>query len=360
MDSSPGSWTPSVPQADQPFETLDAYGMVRWDPQTSALEYNEGVLPYTLNTPLFSDYTTKRRAVYLPPGESAGFVDEGVLEFPVGTVILKHFLLPADLRAPEDDLRLLETRVLIRQAEGWEQWPYTWAEDGSGAELDKGGEVLSLSTIDLEGAPLSFTYLVPQKNQCAECHLIADSPGDTAAEAHTVVPIGPTARNLNRDFGYTDGVANQLERWAELGLLADLPAVEDIGAATVDAADLDLETATPEQVEQAARDYLDINCAHCHRPEGVNGVSSQLFLNHDNQDPHSLGVCKKPGSAAGGTGGFTYDIVPGKPQESILIYRMETDDLGSIMPLLGRSLVHQEGNALVSQWIANMEPVPCE
>src|SRR5699024_5628849 len=71
-------------------------------------------------------------------------------------------------------------------------------------------------------------------------------------------------------------------------------------------------------LKQAAVDYLDINCAHCHSPTGVQGISSQLFLNHDyDGTDHKRGVCKIPGSAGGATGGNSYDIVPGSAEESI-------------------------------------------
>ena len=115
-----------------------------------------------------------------------------------------------------------------------------------------------------------------------------------------------------------------------------------------------------EEIERGARDYLDINCAHCHNPRGVQGVTSQLFLQHDAEDAFRLGVCKRPGSAGEGTGGLTFDIVPGDPDQSILVFRMETEEVGAMMPLLGRSLAHDEGVELVRAWIAAMEPRVCE
>ena len=63
----------------------------------------------------------------------------------------------------------------------------------------------------------------------------------------------------------------------------------------------------------------------------------------------------KPPVAAGiGSGGREYDIVPGQPDQSILTYRIASTHPGVMMPELGKRLVHEEGVALVRQWIAAM------
>ena len=55
-----------------------------------------------------------------------------------------------------------------------------------------------------------------------------------------------------------------------------------------------------------------------------------------------------------------YDIVPGNPDESILVFRSETLDVGAIMPLIGRSLRHEDGVELLRRWIAEMPADDCE
>ena len=115
----------------------------------------------------------------------------------------------------------------------------------------------------------------------------------------------------------------------------------------------------PTELDAAARSYLDINCAHCHDPNAVQGITSQLFLGHDNVDLFRLGHCKRPGSAGAGTGGFEFDIVPGSPDTSILYFRVATELVGAMMPLLGRSLTHTRGAELIHAWIAAMPPVDC-
>ena len=118
----------------------------------------------------------------------------------------------------------------------------------------------------------------------------------------------------------------------------------------------------PGDLDRAARDYLDANCAHCHNPKGVQGMTSQLFLNHDNTDVFHLGVCKQPGSAGLGTGGFKYDIVPGNADVVGPELQDHDDEPGAMMPLIGRSLVHARGTELIRAWINAMpasDPPQC-
>ena len=51
-----------------------------------------------------------------------------------------------------------------------------------------------------------------------------------------------------------------------------------------------------------------------------------------------------------------YDVVPGKPDESILVYRLESQDPAIMMPNVGRRLVFQPGVDLVRKWIQSMPP----
>jgi hypothetical protein len=107
-------------------------------------------------------------------------------------------------------------------------------------------------------------------------------------------------------------------------------------------------------LDERARAYLEINCGHCHRPEGP-GKNSGLDLTTFSPSDHGLGIYKSPVAAGAGSGGHQYDIVPGAPENSILVYRMQSLDPGTMMPELGRSLIHQEGVQLIKDWIRSME-----
>jgi hypothetical protein len=107
-------------------------------------------------------------------------------------------------------------------------------------------------------------------------------------------------------------------------------------------------------IDQRARAWLEINCAHCHRAEGP-AKNSGLHLMADEKDRAKLGVGKAPVAAGKGSGGLLYDIVPGKPDESILQFRIESVHPGIMMPELGRTITHVEGVELVRKWISEMK-----
>jgi uncharacterized repeat protein (TIGR03806 family) len=321
---------------------------------------NERVVPYSVSTPLFSDMALKHRTMWIPEGSTIGYTPEGVLDFPVGTVFTKSFLFPADFRSPQENLRLIETRLLIRGAEGWSAWPYIWDAAGIDAVLDVTGEVRAIAFVDQYGRDTVSNYLIPQRNQCVECHETRQADG-----SRQMTLIGPKARWLNRDYSYPGGPANQLQHLADLGLLLGLPALDDVPTATdfatvaSEVLEAGVESLDPDTRDRAARDYLDANCAHCHNPGAVEGVSSQLWLNHDATDLFHLGVCKRPSSAGEGTGGLDYDIVPGDPDSSILWFRTATTDVGAMMPQIGRSLADEVGATLIAAWITHLDAPGC-
>ncbi|SEA36943.1 SO2930 family diheme c-type cytochrome [Microbulbifer marinus] len=320
---------------------------------------NSGVTPYDLNTALFTDYAHKLRTVWMPAGSSAKYGDER-FEYPVGTVLSKTFYYPKDSsgavlrtddyskdyvegRAGEaldlDNVRLMETRILVKRADGWQALPYVWNAEQTDATLEIAGDASRLQLVDASGDNAVFTYVVPDANQCAGCH--ADNHSQKA-----VMPLGPRARHLNRDYAYTSGVQNQLLHWQQIGYLSELP---EFGAIprNADYSDASL------TLEERARAYLDINCGHCHNPSGAADTSG-LMLAHNEQDRRRLGLCKPPVAAGTGSGNRLFAIVPGAPDQSILNFRVESTDPGAMMPELGRSLVHEEGTALLREWVASM------
>ncbi|MBX3269516.1 MAG: hypothetical protein KF729_04615 [Sandaracinaceae bacterium] len=346
---------PLVPRTGRPPDQLSHLRLFEWD--AGAFRYNDRVVPYDLTTPLFTDYALKERAIYVPEGEAMAYDPAVPFALPVGSAIVKTFYFPRDLRRPDEDLTLIETRVLVHGQDGWTAWPYVWNAEQTEAFLRVGGETRAITFIDAEGSERTASYLVPQRNQCTSCHERNVGPGGAAA----MTPIGPAARYLNRDLDYGAGPVNQLAHFAERGMLSGLPDLGGVPRA-YDLTEYEargLDAIAPGELDFAARSYLDINCAHCHDPRGTQGVTSQLFLHHDSTSAFNLGVCKRPGSAGAGTGGLTYDLVPGRPDESILVFRVETTEVGAMMPLLGRSLRHDRGAALVRAWVAAMPPVDC-
>lgn len=298
---------------------------------------NTGLVPYSLNTPLFSDYAEKYRFVWLPPGTKARYREDGVFDFPVGATLVKTFAYPADLRRPDDDVRWLETRLLVRKAEGWVALAYVWDAERKEAVLKRAGARIDAVFVDAQGRTRQVDYRVPNQNQCKECHQLDK----------TLVPIGPRARNLNGDFAYADGRENQLARWTKLGLLE--------GAPQPSRAPRTARWDDPvEPLEARARAYLDANCAHCHQPRAI-ASNSGLFLQLEETRPTALGIGKRPVAAGRGSGGLEVSIAPGHPEASILVHRMASTEPGVMMPELGRSLTHEEGLALIRDYIRGLK-----
>jgi len=295
----------------------------------------EGVVEYELNSPLFSDYAYKKRFVSVPKGSQVTYHSDDVFDFPDGTVLIKNFYYPSDFRKPGNDIRIIETRLLIREGDSWKVLPYIWNDEQTEAFLEVAGKNLQVSWTQKDGSPREVLYSVPNMNQCSGCHLRGDK----------IMPIGPTARQLNGSIRGKD--ENQLVQWSSAGLLQGLPEMTEVPRLV--AYDND-----EEPVNLRARAWLEVNCAHCHRPDGP-AKTSGLHLLASVTNGAALGIGKAPVAAGRGSGGLHFDIVPGDPEASILFYRIRSSDPGVMMPELGKKLVHEEGVELVRQWITQLK-----
>jgi uncharacterized repeat protein (TIGR03806 family) len=320
-----------------------------------------GMVTYELNSPLFSDYAQKWRTIWMPKGAPAKYDPDKWFDFPVGTIITKTFYYstPAGAPTPQTSAevlkvtpasyqngvaglnlahaRLVETRLLVKRATGWVALPYVWDADGKDATLERTGADVPLTLVD--GAERqSFTYSVPNQNQCSGCHV-------QDFRTRAIEPIGLKARHLNRDFPGEGGEINQLRRLVAMGYLTGVP-----GQNVPRNADWHDDRFG---VAAQARAYLDINCSHCHNQVGA-ARTSGLWLDAKTADPRVLGMCKPPVAAGRGTGDRPFDIVPGHPDRSILPYRLASTDPGIMMPELGRNLEHKEGVALILRYVTAM------
>ena len=306
---------------------VQADGEVRAMPRTLA-EYgffldragrvpDERLIAYELNTPLWSDGADKLRYVYVPEGEAVRPDADGLLQFPVGTAIIKTFAFGEGA-----DQRYIETRLLLHRADGWLALPYRWNEEQTEARLAVAGARIPITT----PAGDTISYRIPNKNQCKTCH----------SKNGAVIPIGPKARNLSA------GWLGEMER---AGTLTAIPEGHDTlpdwrGRANGDTAAL-------------ARAYLDVNCAHCHQPGGA-ASNSGLDLRWEQDDPAAIGIGKPPVAAGRGAGGFAVSIAPGDPDASILAYRMASAEPGIAMPELGKETIDHDGVAVIRRWISEM------
>jgi uncharacterized repeat protein (TIGR03806 family) len=315
---------------------LSAYGL--FVGQARLQRPAEGVIPYDVNSALFSDYSHKHRFIKLPPHTSARYHPTQAFELPIGTILAKTFSYPRDAREPERGERLIETRIMKHEADGWVGLPYVWNDDQTDAHLKLAGGSAAVRWIDDDGAERSNSHMIPNANQCKGCH----------KQGAAIVPLGVNARQWNRDYAYSDGVENQLARWSRTRALRGVPPPAEIPRLAV------WDDSASGSVEARARAWLEVNCAHCHNPHGPAGNSGLDLMAHQSE-PVKYGVYKAPVAAGRGSGQLEYDIVPGHPDQSILVYRIASTEPQVMMPELGKRLVHTEGVALVRQWVTEMK-----
>lgn len=319
------------------FDQLSKYQFFVGD--IKELSPNKDVLPYDLNNALFTDYADKLRFVWMPKGVAAEYHNsDEVLGLPVGAVLIKNFFYNNEANDLSKGRRIIETRLLVNRGEKWDALTYVWNDEQTDAMLTGIGDIKKVSWVNASGENMNINYVVPDKNQCKGCHEYKGK----------LMPIGPKVRNINKIYKYIDGEQNQLEKWASVGYLSNFKKDEEPPRTA--------QWDNPESgtLHQRAMGYLDINCGHCHNPNGPGGVSG-LNLSYFNELGPTLGICKSPVSAGKGSGGNHFDIVPGNPDKSILLYRMESTDPGAMMPEVGRTVVHVEGVELIREWITKME-----
>ena len=290
-------------------------------------------------TPLFSDYASKKRFVWMPNGASATYInDYSILDFPIGTILIKTFLYENVL--PAGGPRILETRLQIRKESGWVFANYKWNAAQTEAVFDLSGSFEDIE-FEIDGVVRNVNYAVPAAPSCLTCHKSADD---------VPFPIGVKPQSLNRIYPYAEGNMNQLQKWEEFGYLEG-------GYPSDIVSHVDWQDET-QPLELRARSYLDINCAHCHSESGhCNYRPVRFSFKKSGEDISNLGVCVDAHEVFDAS--LTKIIEPGNIDRSILFYRINTVEESLRMPLQGRTLKHDEGVALIEEWI-NTLTIECE
>lgn len=314
-----------------PYQTLSEYNFFEEEMKNLAPVY--GVVPYELSSPLFSDYAHKKRFIWMPDDVSANYVsDSDILNFPIGTVLIKNFYY--DNVLPNYNTKIIETRLMIKKAEGWVFAEYIWNENQTEADLDLNGRDVYIQW-DENSVTNSVNFRVPSEAECHTCH----KTGDVS------IPIGPKPRNINILFNYGDETKNQLQKWTEMGYL------EDTYPSTIET--LPSWDDTSQSLDLRARSYLDINCAHCHSEEAHCAYRPVRFDFESTALPINLGICVEPDTEIVGAG-LTHIVNPGSFDRSVLYFRLNSVEESERMPLLGRTLKHEEGVLLIREWINSL------
>jgi uncharacterized repeat protein (TIGR03806 family) len=328
--SGPGCIVP-VRENDEPA-LLSQTGCV--DP-ADATKAAASLVPYDVNSPLWSDGAAKERYLSLPAGakihvkdcsaepdacksvdDGGTAEDEGHWDLPVGTTLVKVFLLGG---------ARIETRLFMRVSDTqWRGYSYEWNEAGTDATLlpDQKDKVVGAQT-----------WHYPSRSQCLACH--TEGAGRS---------LGPTTAQMNRDYAYAGGAMNQLDEFEALGAFDHAPA--RIAPYPSPSGDGDLDA--------RARSYLHANCAICHRP-GATVSDMDLRFEAAFSD---MALCNQVITA--NEDDLTLPrlrLVPGDPTNSSLSYRMHATT-GQRMPKLGSNVVDADGTALIDQWITSITSCP--
>jgi uncharacterized repeat protein (TIGR03806 family) len=236
---------------------LSAYNIFTGNPV--ALTPGNGFHLYELGTGLFTDYAEKQRFIKVPAGKTITAVNNGLPQFPEGTILVKTFYYFTDKRDPSKGKRLIETRLLINNGGQWVAGTYVWNKEQTDALLAISGSNTPVSWIDENAATRNISYHIPSARDCAACHNANNS----------IMPIGPKVRNLNRTVIRNNKSVNQLQHLQEIGVMG--PTNPEQFAALPDWKND--KYSLPERV----RAYLDVNCAHCHSDAGSCARSAVRF-----------------------------------------------------------------------------------
>ncbi len=288
----------------------------------------EGLIPYDLNVPFWSDGEIKQRWMAVPDNSTVLIGDDGKFIFPTGTILVKNFSVNG---------QLIETRLLMQhQAGQWAGYAYEWNEEVSEASLvAMVGKTRTLSN--------GQEWFYPGQLQCLNCH--------TQAAGRV---LGGEVAQFNRLFNYpqTGIAANQLTTLAHIGLL-ELDS--NIDVTTLEKfPDLNQGFPPPDQLEAAARAYLHVNCSICHQPQGPGGGPEDFRALIPFSEMNACNVAPTRGDLGVADAKLLF---PAEPDKSILLLRMKALDTNR-MPPLASSIVDFFGVDLMTAWIESITACP--
>ncbi|MBI2823896.1 MAG: PQQ-dependent sugar dehydrogenase [Planctomycetia bacterium] len=296
-----------------------------------------GLIPYSVNSALWSDGALKDRLIALPGEAQIEFVEAHGWNFPDGAVIVKTFSFetrPGDAASR----RRVETRLLVREQGEWTGYSYQWNDEQTDAELVPAAGCDRELPFAAEGAadePPGQKWHFPSRAECMMCHTRA---------ANYV--LGLSTPQMNRAHNYGGEEENQLAVLERLGAFkaalpkrpAELPALADPRDASADLA-------------ARARSYLHANCAHCHVMAGGGNARIDLDIATPFEKSYTLG--ERPLHETFGVERALL-VAPGEPERSVLLSRLERTGRGR-MPPLSTSVVDRDAASLLREWIAGQQ-----
>ena len=300
-----------------------------------------GVLPYDVNSPLWSDGAIKTRFMVVPSTATVEYRAEHSYEFPENTTLVKNFMLP-ERRGDAGTARLIETRLLVKGSDGWKGYSYEWNESQTDAVLLADEPYEKEFEVETEeGGTAVQRWLYPSRSQCFACHTPVKN-----------TLLGLETLQLNREFDFAEGRDNQLRTFEHIGLFeGGLPAAPEELEAMPDPLEWTL------GYEERARSYLHANCAMCHQPGG--SAPTQFDLRFATPLELTGIVDEFPQFLGGELSEIEQPriVAPGSPERSVLYRRLAAEaDKGWRMPPLARYEVDEEGADVIWDWIVGLGP----
>lgn len=331
-----------------PYQKLSDYHFFEGDMKNQIPSLN--VIPYKPASSLFSDYAHKKRFIWMPIGLKGTYNGDGnILELPVGAALIKTFYY--DNVQPNNNTRIIETRIMIRKSTGWIFANYVWNAEQTEAFLDLNGSNTTISWKDDNNVIQTANYRIPSEVQCITCHKKKEIIGNVEQVVH--IPIGIKPQNLNFNYTYGNVSQNQLTKWIEQGYLDNNFTLPTEANTTIDYND------TSKSLHLRARSYVDINCAHCHTEGRHCDYRPMRYSFTETGSANGLanmGVCVNTQDMQNFPPALSKIVAPGNINRSMMYYRLNTDNETYRMPLHGRTMIHQEGITLMEQWINSLTP----
>lgn len=319
----------------------------------ATLTVRDGVIPYEGIDPFWSDGALKKRWLAIPndgahdtAAEQIIYSENGVWDFPVGSVLIKHFDYPIDENNPSI-VKRMETRFSIKGSDGKFYFvTYNWNDAGTDAVLQEDGLDESVQVNLAGGGTRTDTWHFPSNGECVTCH------NDTSQGT-----LGTRSRYLNSEYDYSEKggvIGNQLVTLSELGIL-------DVTITDTDTPGILTHTSINDingTLDDKARSYLDLNCAYCHQ-EGTNNRGDfdlRLFKTLNQTGLLTAGVNEPLGVAPD-----EKIVFAGDANKSVLWHRTNSVVPGEAMPPLAKNRVDVEGVAMLEAWINGLqapEPAP--
>lgn len=313
-------------------DTLGATGLFS---DLATLTPAAAVVPYSINLPFWSDHAIKRRWFAIPDGTSSMLWSrDGSWTFPSGQIWVKHFDLEKERGNPDSVKKRIETRVLVKNGEGVYGVSYRWNAAGTQATLAAdGGEAFSVEIIK-DGAPYSQRWNIPSRAQCNVCH---NAAAGYALSFNTL--------QLNLEIANEGFSGNQLTFLKDQGYFANSPESPQLLPRHLRPD----ESEAP--VEARIRSYLAANCGYCHA--GAVGTAPTAWDGRHEPTLDQTGLIF--GVATSAMAPFKL-IVPGDPDHSLVLRRIDGTGAFSRMPPLASAEPDTVNIALMTKWITESLP----